>query len=143
MGHPQQAEYRQELANWLCGQKWDYFLTVTFKTPENRPDRAVQRVKRELESYPARSFIASECHEKGDYHVHGLFHYDRYLSPEIPHYDLSATTLWGALYSRFGRSRVEVVKSPLAVTLYCAKYVTKELSDYDVAGSPRHWQGKP
>jgi len=137
----QQEEYSHHMADWLLTKEWDYFLTATFKVPENRPDRAVARVRHVLESLPpGRAFLASEPFDKGDYHVHGLYHFSRYWAAALPSYHLSGTTIFQALYQGLGRARVEAVNSPLAVTGYCAKYVTKRISDYCVTGGLRDWQ---
>jgi len=129
------------MADWLLTKGWDYFFTATFRTPENRADRAVARVSRVLEALPpARVFLASEPFEKGDYHVHGLYHYSRYWAATLPSYRLSGATIFEALYQGLGRARVEEVNSPLAVTNYCAKYVSKRMSDYGFAGWLRDWQ---
>jgi hypothetical protein len=75
----------------------------------------------------ARAFVAAEPHSKGDYHVHGL------LSTPVPDVGYFEG-VWSVLFERFGRSRVESVVRPGAVANYCAKYVTKRTSDWDLVG---------
>lgn len=131
---PYTREERYALSEWLQGFPWVYFLTVTFRWWA-RPEQSQQHfeyIRRALAwSHPDRLFLGAELHIKGDLHVHGLLgygpgaHVDGFGYPR-------ATDIWAPLFERFGRSKVETVRDKLAVTAYCTKYVTKELTDYNI-----------
>ena len=44
-----------------------------------------------------------------------------------------------AVWERFGRTKVEEIRSSEDVASYCAKYVVKRLSDYGFYGQPAFW----
>ena len=126
------TDEKQELAKWLTDSfQWDYFLTVTFRWWA-RPEQSQPHfsyIRRALTSYaPQHLFLGAELHKKGDLHVHGL--YQSAVLAEAPW--PRAQELWHVLFKRFGRSKVEVIRSQGDVVNYCTKYVTKELTDYNI-----------
>lgn len=114
-------EAREEMAAWISRQdSWDYFLTVTFRKPSLRPELSIGRVQRTLDGLGGsqRAFLGAEkAHGLGAWHVHGLCK----LS-----WPLRATHVWEALFRSCGRSKVEVPRSPEAVSNYISKYLTKD-----------------
>ena len=118
-------EWQTALAEWLAGQEWDYFLTVTFRTPfaRHQATTALRGLRKTLaRCYTERAFLAAEHHVSTDIHLHGLWKGEERT--------ISARDMWFPLFRRFGRSTVSPVRSQEAVARYTAKYVTKELTDY-------------
>jgi hypothetical protein len=133
---------RQEYADFLQGYQWDYFVTSTFRKPRKEPYYALQSVWHGLEDYHvARAFLACEPHQSGDVHIHGLVAGGGagwYPEIKLP------WDIWGGLFKRFGRARVEACNDAAAVASYCAKYLLKQQDRtcdyYDVFGSKFAWQ---
>jgi len=127
-------EERHALSEWLQVFPWVYFLTVTFRWWA-RPEQAQQHfeyIRRALAwSHPERLFLGAELHIKGDLHVHGLLGFGPGAYVAGFGYP-RATDIWTPLFERFGRSKVEAVRDKSAVAAYCTKYVTKELTDYNM-----------
>lgn len=47
---------------------------------------------------------------------------------------------WDKLFHRFGRTKVELIRSEEAVRKYCAKYVLKGAGDYNFYGHAYFWR---
>jgi hypothetical protein len=128
-------EAMDSLTNFLCGYPWDAFVTQTFKHKVMFQRQALKRVSDRMTSvvWPVRrAFLATEEHYLGGYHVHGLLEFDHSRSETgetmvlvLKERDRLATLGWG---------RVEEVKLIGGVAGYCAKYLTKVVSDYDFYG---------
>jgi len=127
-------EERYALSEWLQVFPWNYFLTVTFRWWA-RPEQSqthFEYIRRSVARYhPERLFLGAELHTKGDLHIHGLYAQGEGTAVAPQGYP-RATDLWSVFFRRFGRSKVEVVHSKSAVVSYCTKYVTKELTDYNI-----------
>jgi len=126
-----EQELKDGWAAFLSRYRWDYFLTVTFKSPRlpNHAQSTLLQIGRVIESRTAgRYFLGSELHVSRMLHVHGLL--------QAPHItDTSATRavanrLWRSFREQFGRSQVRPVRSVEAVRDYCTKYCTKELTEW-------------
>ncbi|MBA7689083.1 hypothetical protein ES703_97578 [subsurface metagenome] len=132
---------RQQYAEWLQGYNWDYFLTSTFRRPRKEPYYALQSVWHKLQHYSvARAFLVAEPHQSGELHIHGLAAgFGPGWQPELA----LPWDIWGGLFKRFGRAKVEACNSQEAVTGYCAKYLLKEQSRicdyYEVFGNKFAW----
>jgi hypothetical protein len=132
---------RQEYAQWLQGYDWDDFLTCTFRRPRQEPYYALQSVWHELKkSNVARAFLVAEPHQSGDLHIHGL------AAGAGPGWKPELKLPWdvyGSLFKRFGRAKVEACNSQGAVSMYCAKYLLKQQSRvcdyYEVFGDKFAW----
>jgi hypothetical protein len=132
---------RQEYAGWLQSYNWDDFLTVTFRKPRIEPYYALQSVWHALQGYNvARSFLVAEPHQSGELHIHGL------ASGPGPAWRPGIALpwdIWGGLFKRFGRAKVEACNSQGAVSMYCAKYLLKQQSRvcdyYEVFGNKLAW----
>ena len=126
-------EVRSALAEWIpslfVGEpEPPWFITVTFRRPPNAhyPETALHRVTGHLRRICARptGFVGCERHLSGDLHIHGL------VAPgEV---GARRSLAWYELFTRFGRSRVEVPKGVDKVAWYCAKYVTKDLAGWEI-----------
>jgi len=130
----QRQDAKNSLADYLQSFKWDSFFTATFKYPAKHPRLAIDRCAAVLsENHCTRAFVAAEPFYLGNYHAHGLalFAEER---------DFQANS-WGDSmldarydFKRAGYSKLSLVKNARASAIYCAKYLTKELSDYDFIG---------
>ncbi len=124
-------EVQDGFAEFLQRWRWDYFLTVSFRTPR-QPFHALSTLSEVARVIRARSagrfFIGTELHLNRTLHVHGLFQ-----SASVS--DANAKSIAGLLFrdflARFGRSQVRAVRSREAVSNYCSKYVTKELTEWE------------
>jgi hypothetical protein len=144
---------RLQYAEWLQDYRWDYFMTATFRKPRKEPYYALQHVWGQLQRHNvARSFLAVEPHESGDLHIHGILagSITRPVTLPggmvVPGNNLidTAEGIWGGLFKRFGRAKVEPCNSHEAVTMYCSKYILKQQSRafdyYGVFGNKLTWQ---
>lgn len=134
------GDQRQAYAEWLQSYNWDYFLTSTFKRPRKEPYYATQAVWATLQEHNAgRAFLVAEPFQSGDLHVHGVV---AGYPPPSEGMDLP-WEVWGHLFHKFGRAKVEACNSQEAVSLYCAKYILKQQSRvcdyYAVHGAPYTW----
>jgi hypothetical protein len=121
---------------------WEFIFMVSFRIPRSDPYYASKAVWSELRKYNvSRAFIGVEPHQSGDLHLHGLAAGNiRGWLPEIA----LPWDIWPGLFKRFGRSSVQAVNSPEAVSNYCAKEVLKQQSRvcdyYDFYGRKFAWQ---
>ena len=136
-------DIRSHYSDMLKAYNWDYFFTVTFRSPRREPYYAMKHVWSDLQKHHVgRAFMGVEPFVSGDLHIHGL------LSGRppgwLPEIDLP-WDIWDSLFHRFGRSKVEACNSPLAVASYCSKYVLKAQSScidhYDFFGDAFNWKG--
>ena len=134
---------RRDYAGWLMEYNWDYFLTVTYRSPRREPYYALKHVWHELEEHSVgRAFLGVEPHQSGDLHIHGIV---AGAAPGWrPEIDLP-WNIWSGLFHRFGRAKVAACNSHEAVTAYCAKYLLKQQSRvtdyYGVFGTKSTWVG--
>lgn len=129
-------EARQAYTDWLAGQRWTYFCTLTFREWEDdagtlngvyTPDGARRVAQRFYKPFGRAGhrlvclFIESGS-LYGKVHLHGLLRYDEPYRP-------AALTIWERWFDRYGAARVESVRSREAISAYCTKYCTKHLKD--------------
>jgi len=116
---------KQEYQAWLSSITWDYFFTGTFRK-EYSADGARRACQRFFGSgWPTfeLGIIFIEGYEKyGRIHVHGLLRFDRKYVPP-------AGLIWQHWNHRYGRARVETIRSQKAVAGYCLKYIMKKAKD--------------
>jgi len=133
----------EELSNWIQSYSWDYFLTVTTRTPRTDPLALMRDTWDFLSSentkmwsmsddlkLPYRAFLACEPHAFSHrLHVHGMLKGYKGI--------MDHKWLQEGLNERFGFSRVESCRSLGDVADYCSKYVTKwtDGDNYDFFGS--------
>lgn len=127
-------------SEFLQSLPWDLFFTATFRSPRKEPYYAINHVSNTLRTCnAARQFIACEPHSSGDLHLHGLLANSRISGhAEL----LSPHEIWGTLFKKYGRAKVEFCNNQAAVANYCAKYVVKETNKwdhYEFVGHPWHW----
>lgn len=136
---------REAYGRYLQSLSWDYFVTVTFRHPVRDNLFAQESVWNTLaDSGTERAFLAVERHRypSRDCHVHGLAKVERLVHNGVfgPHeFYVGASSLWQDCFTRHGRARVEEIRTVQDVAAYCAKYVTKEMSDYGFYGQPKFW----
>jgi hypothetical protein len=118
-------EVREQYANWLSGESWDYFFTGTFGHGDYSPNGARRAAERFFRGFPTKElavlFIESGS-LYGKVHLHGLL---RFRSGQRP----TARTIWARWFDKYGRARVEAIESAEAVSNYRCKYVTKHMKD--------------
>ena len=122
-----QTQLVEELREWLSSLGWTFFITVTFRQPRemHQSMSALNSVHKALSPWkPRLVFLGTEQHVSRLMHIHGLF------SSGLIH--PNTWIMWQRLFERFGRSKVEWVRSQEDVTAYCTKYVTKKLTDYNI-----------
>lgn len=132
---------RDALAGMLKEYVWDSFFTSTFAHRVAHPRQAMALVSRalgiSLDSPCHRAFLAAEPHRFGGYHVHGLAMWEDYLLPDgsLSHrIDYAKANL-----GRLGWSRCQAIRDIGGTSGYCSKYLTKELSDWDLYGDLAMW----
>lgn len=131
---------RSAYADYLQSLHWDFFITVTFRNHWRDSIKAHEAVWNALhyDSNVKRAFLAVERHRYPNWqvHVHGLVSdYDGSWRPGM----LLPWSMWENLFKRFGRTRVEQIRSSEDVSGYCAKYVTKRVSEYGFYGAGKFW----
>lgn len=123
---------------------WDYFITVTFKSPRKEPYYALKTVWNTLhkDHFAQRGFLVAEPHQSGDLHIHGLIAGNRPgWKPELHlPWDIKAN-----MDKKYGWTQCEALKSHKAVSNYCAKYLLKQqrrvCDYYAVFGDKEEWLG--
>lgn len=127
---------RKSLAGFLQSRTWDAFFTATFSKPANSPSLAVERVLRAM-PHCSRAFIAAEPHRLGNFHAHGLvYNHAEDMSLALAEHYLDSFT---HNIKRYGWSSVTAVREQGAVANYCAKYITKDMSDWRMLGDRDAW----
>ena len=114
--------------DWLDGQPWDHYVTLTFKK-ESGPDvaksrfaRWIRRLEQEAQ-LPLLWFVGFENGKQlGRLHLHALVGNTRALPVS------TMAELW-----QHGWSRIMPYRPTLGAAHYVTKYVTKELLDYDIS----------
>lgn len=132
-------EIRTAYADYLQSQNWDNFITVTFRRDWRDTIKASEAVWGALHRcHVQKAFLAVERHRYPNWscHVHGLISgYEGGWYPQM----LLPWEIWQTLFSRFGRSQVEAVRSSEDVAIYCSKYVIKRMSNYGFYGQKEFW----
>jgi hypothetical protein len=113
------------MAPWVGGlQDWQVIAHLTFSWSASiwSAQRAVERFMRQM---PGVSYFYAleENPGRDGFHVHML------LWSALTIY---RREMWAKWFERFGRARIEPVRSHVDVTSYCAKYVCKEGAWWDV-----------
>ena len=135
----QQLNAKDELSGFLHSMGWDYMLTVTTRKPWHDAISLNREVYKSLNRSTAveRAFLCTEPYYlRSGVHVHGLVKVDSKYREFV-----SPSNVWQGLFNRFGRSKVDFVRSHEAVAGYCSKYVTKSSGDYYFHGRTDFWKG--
>lgn len=118
-------EQREQYANWLSNESWDYFFTGTFRFENITPNGARRAANRFFRGFPTKELIVLFIESGklyGKVHLHGLL---RFRADQRP----TARTIWKWWFDKNGRAKVEEIKSAQAVSKYCCKYVIKHMKD--------------
>lgn len=118
-------EQREQYANWLSSEKWDYFFTGTFGDGDYTPNSARRAGQRFFKKFPSRELVILFIESGklyGKVHLHGLLRFNFIDRP-------TAQTIWKRWFDKYGRAKVEIIESREAVSSYCCKYVTKHMKD--------------
>ena len=122
-------EVRNAFGAWLGLFPWTYFITITFREPR-QPHHAISTLRQcgyvVRRHSKGRLFLGTELHLSRTLHVHGL------LDAPFGATDFLEYALWNSLWTSFGRSEVRPVQSREAVSNYVSKYVTKEMTEWDM-----------
>jgi len=128
-------EAKTALGEWLQSFDWDCFATFTFMDDVRHPRLAMDRSLRfirGLELKVQAVFLAAENHKLGGVHAHGLVKWQPNFKGKHPFY----RGVWKAWYETYGQGRFVIPKNGAAVSVYVAKYLTKDDLDWDLYGSP-------
>jgi len=122
-----------EYADYLSNLPWDYYSTVTFRERRSNALYWADRVWQVFERFEAyRVFLAVEKNRLNGIHCH-------LLSAHVPS-GWHESSLWKYCFKAFGRTQIESITSPLAVSRYCAKYVVKgDPDNFFFKGDPYYW----
>jgi hypothetical protein len=118
---------QQEMASWVAGlAPWSVIAHHTFVW-----EASIWSAQKSFEKFMARDcrdvsyFYAIEENPSRDgHHVHALWSNCE---------GVQRSRVWERWKERYGRNRIEPVRSVMDVTSYCAKYVTKEGAWWNVA----------
>ena len=124
MNYERNYKLQQEYTNWLSSEKWDYFFTGTFRDSytANSARKAGERFFRKFTNKELVVLFIESGSLYGEIHLHGLLRFDPFQKP-------SARLIWSRWFEKYGRAKVEIIKSRKDVASYCCKYVTKEMKD--------------
>jgi len=112
--------------------RWDWFVTFTFREEVQSPDLAMERISEwlaDIEAHAGRPLgwvIAEEFGALGGrWHCHGLI---------CGTSELERRFWWREAFRRFGRTRIEPFDPSRAAAFYAAKYAAKALGKIHFGG---------
>lgn len=134
---------------------WEYFVTLTFD-PEEVDSLDYQEVSTALAKWtnnmkhqnPGMAYIlVPELHKSGRIHWHGVFR-------NVPNWKLEAARsantnrliykngaqIFNLTNYKYGHTTVSKIKNQEAVSVYCSKYMTKDM--IDLAYKKRYWSSR-
>jgi hypothetical protein len=115
-----------EMAAWVNALKpWQCISHLTFEW-----EASLDSTRRNFEKFMRKElpdvdyFYAIESNpSRAGHHVHALWHRPMEISRKVA---------WSEWFNRYGRARIEPVRSSEDVTGYCAKYILKERAWWNV-----------
>lgn len=136
-------------------EPWEYFVTLTFN-PEEVDSLDYQEVSTALAKWinnmkhqnPLMSYIlVPELHKSGRIHWHGVF-------KNVPNWNLvparspntnrliykNGVQIFNLANYKYGHTTVSKIKNQEAVSVYCSKYMTKDM--IDLAYKKRYWSSR-
>lgn len=136
-------------------QNWEYFVTLTFD-PKEVDSLDYQSVSTALAKWtnnmkhqnPEMAYIlVPELHKSGRIHWHGVFR-------NVPNWKLEAARsantnrliykngaqIFNLTNYKYGHTTVSKIKNQEAVSVYCSKYMTKDM--IDLAYKKRYWSSR-
>lgn len=123
-----------QYGKWLEDQPWDYFATfttkysITLKSARRMMGGLSKKVC--VRSDSMIFWVAEKFQLRDGYHMHALI--------RTP---IDSRQLWSWWFKRYGRNEIRAFRPDVGATGYVAKYVTKNLTDYDVEIRPASGQG--
>jgi hypothetical protein len=113
-----------EWVNGLCGWNWIGHFTFRFEasiwSTQKRFPEFISAVAPDLSCF----YAVEQNPSRDGHHVHALIGNTR---------ELRRKAIWRAWFERYGRNRIEPIRSADDVAGYCAKYVCKRRAWWDVA----------
>lgn len=115
---------KDEYADWLSKQRWDWFWTGTFRKNYS-VDGARRASQRFFEQFPGLELavIFIEPGELyGKIHTHGVLNFNMLERPPI-------TAISSRWWKSYGYCRIEPPRDVAGVSRYVSKYITKNRKD--------------
>ncbi len=134
---------------------WEYFVTLTFDPKEvdsldyHKVSEALAKWTNNMKHQnPNMSYIlVPELHKSGRIHWHGVFR-------SVPNWNLAAARssktnrliykngvqIFNLTNYKYGHTTVSKIKNQEAVSIYCSKYMTKDM--IDLAYKKRYWSSR-
>jgi hypothetical protein len=126
-------------ADWIAKKDWNYFVTFTTKYPMSlksarrgmeRYVGKLRRLDREYHKQASNLFWVAEKFEcKDGYHTHGLLSSEQEFDTLRNVYQVTSGARKNDEYFRIQLSKYDRER---AGAKYCAKYIFKQCSDYDL-----------
>ncbi len=143
----------ESMASWLMGQQWTFFFTFTtrYESSSANTRKVMERTisKWNLAADYVKVFWVMEKHQHRGFHTHGLLDWSGLLcegscNAQIRHAWTQAiagfqkSAGWGhsdTSEDGWHRNRLEICdnNNSHAAAAYCAKYLTKSVSDWDIS----------
>lgn len=117
------ARQMADWVNWLAPWEVISHLTWRWESSLDSSRRTFERFMRRHLSRVSYFYALEQNPSRDGYHVHALW---------ADAGSIFRREAWAAWFKRYGRARIEPVRSFEDVSGYCAKYVTKERAWYDV-----------
>ena len=128
---------KKSWAEMLLQMGFDAWFTLTFRDPASSAILALDRTTRLMKKahkaigIDCNAFVVAEQHQNGTYHAHGLLRIGA-LTKEFEQEFLRH--FWQVAFEAYGRNSFTRIVNQDAVTLYVAKYVTKDMADHRFIG---------
>ena len=124
---------QHSMAEFIDSQEWDYYATLTTSYEQTMPSarRLAHRMHdRANQSSETTMFWAAEPYDvKDGYHIHALIKTEMEFKSLIECYQV---TSGGKKIGKHQRIDLQKYQRGMGGAMYCAKYITKKLSDWDI-----------
>lgn len=124
---------QQSMAQFIDTQEWDYYATLTTSYEQTMP--SARRLAHRMHDRANRSsettmFFACEPYDvKDGYHIHALIKTEMDFKSLIECYQVTSA---GKKIGKHQRIDLQKYQKGMGGAMYCAKYITKKLSDWDI-----------
>lgn len=115
----------EALAGYLDSLDFDYFCTFTTRKPVSVA--ATRRIAERVAGRFACGIDNSMFWAAEKFDVREGFHFHALMKMKW----VTPTDVWGWYFPRYGRCQIKP-SDGVAASVYCAKYVTKKVTDYDI-----------
>lgn len=123
---------QQEMAQFIDSYDWNYYATLTTSYEQTMPSarRLAHRMHdRANQSFETTMFFACEPYDvKDGYHIHALIKTEMDYRSLIECYQVTSA---GKKIGKHQRIDLQKYQRGMGGAMYCAKYITKKLSDWD------------